>query len=71
MRVWPFNRRRDVEPIDRTGAATVYPNRSGALGPDPVGEQQARQRSGYRWCGEATERLPFYTKSQRRRGGWR
>jgi hypothetical protein len=67
MRVWPFNRRREVTPIDRTGAATRFPHQAGAFRSAPAGEPEAR--TGDRWCAD-TQLLPCYTPAQNRRGGW-
>ncbi|QOC94574.1 hypothetical protein [Micromonospora craniellae] len=67
MRVWPFNRRREVTPIDRTGAATRFHNQAGAFRSVPTGEPEAR--AGHRWYAD-TQLLPFYTPAQNRRSGW-
>lgn len=48
MKFWPF--KRHTRPLDRTGPATVYPNRSGALSPEAVREVQARRNPGRHWA---------------------
>lgn len=43
MKLWPF--RRPQPTLDRTGPATVYPNRSGALSPAAVREVLSRRNA--------------------------
>ncbi|MDZ5446862.1 hypothetical protein U2F26_29745 [Micromonospora sp. 4G57] len=70
MRLWPFNRR--PGPVDRTGPATAYPNRSGAFGPEALSEVQPRRNNGrpHYWAIEPTmeyQRAPLLTLGQQYR----
>ncbi|WP_245712683.1 hypothetical protein [Micromonospora nigra] len=70
MRVWPFNRRRRVQPIDRTGPATVYPHRLGALSPAAAGEAESRACSVAFW-NEPTQILNPIRLTHGQRTGYR
>jgi hypothetical protein len=70
MRLWPFKRR--PLPVDQSGPATAYPNRSGALGPQAVSEVEARRNAGgpHYWAVEPTmeyQRSPLLTLGQQYR----
>jgi hypothetical protein len=60
MRTWPFHRRL-APPIDLTGPATAYPNRSGAHPPRPMAEETPQgKKSASTRNGTKARRLWFW-----------